>query len=122
VLHSFAGAESLRSAWDELVLRSGADIYQTFDWCRLWWHHYGAGRQLHLLLCFLGEELVGLVPAFIETLWLGPARIRVAKLVGADFSLHLCNLPVISDALPSVTSRAIHAIRISIFRTRSTNT
>jgi CelD/BcsL family acetyltransferase involved in cellulose biosynthesis len=108
LLHSFADAKPLRSAWNELVLRSGADIYQTFDWCRLWWQYYGARRQLHLLLCFSGEELVGLVPGFIETLWLGPARLRVAKLVGADFTIQLCNLPILSGALPSVVSRAIH--------------
>jgi CelD/BcsL family acetyltransferase involved in cellulose biosynthesis len=108
VLHSFSGAESYRSVWDDLVLRAGADVYQTFDWCRLWWHYYGERRQLHILLCFSGEELVGLVPAFIETLWLGPARLRVAKLVGADYTLHLCNLPVLAEALPSVISRAIH--------------
>jgi CelD/BcsL family acetyltransferase involved in cellulose biosynthesis len=51
---------------------------------------------------------VGLVPAFIETLWLGPARVRVAKLVGSDFTLHLCNLPVLPDALARATSRALH--------------
>jgi CelD/BcsL family acetyltransferase involved in cellulose biosynthesis len=108
VLHSFAGAESFHSAWNDVVFRTGADVYQTFDWCRLWWHYYGDRRQLHILLCFSGEELVGLVPAFIETLWLGPTRLRVAKLVGADHTLQLCNLPVLAEALPSVISRAIH--------------
>ena len=107
LLHSFVDAEPFRSDWNGLVLRSGADVYQTFDWCRLWWKYYGDRRQLHLLLCFSGEELVGLVPAFIETLWLGPVRLRVAKLVGADYTLNLCNLPVLADALPSVVSRAI---------------
>jgi len=108
VLHSFAEPESLRSAWNDLVLRSGADVYQTFDWCRLWWQHYGERRQLHLLLCFLGEELVGMVPAFVETLWLGPVHLRVAKLVGSDFGINLCNLPVVRDSLQRVVSRAIH--------------
>ena len=97
VLHSFADAESLRPIWNELVLRSGADLHRLDD----------PRRQLHLLLHFSNEELVGMVPAFVETLWLGPVRLRVAKLVGADFSLHLCNLPVMPDALPSVTAHAI---------------
>ena len=107
VLHAFPDDGPLRLAWNQLVLRSGADIYQTYDWCRLWWQHYGANRQLHLLLCFSGEHLVGVVPAFIETLWLGLGRIRVAKSVGADFTLNLCNLPVDRAALPRVISRAI---------------
>lgn len=108
VLHSFTEAERYREAWNELVHASGTDIYQTFDWCRIWWSHYGARRQLHLLLCFSGEKLVGLVPAFIETLWLGSAPIRVAKLVGSDFSLQLCNLPVLSGFLQRVISQSIH--------------
>jgi CelD/BcsL family acetyltransferase involved in cellulose biosynthesis len=107
VLHSFEDAQSLRQAWNDLVLRCGADVYQTFDWCQIWWRHYGAGRQLHLLLCFCSEELIGVVPAFVETLWLGPVRLRVAKLVGADFSLHLCNLPVAADAFSAAVSNTI---------------
>jgi len=35
-LHSFADAESLRPAWNDLVLRCGADVYQTFEWCQIW--------------------------------------------------------------------------------------
>lgn len=108
VLHSFEEAERYRGAWNELVLSSGTDIYQTFDWCQIWWRHYGAGRQLHLLLCFSDNKLVGLVPAFIETLWLGPAPIKVAKLVGSDFSLHLCNLPILDGVLQQVVSQSIH--------------
>lgn len=107
ILHSFAEAEPFRTAWDDLAARSGADVYQTFDWCSIWWKYYGEKRSLHLLLCYSGEELVGVVPGFIETLWLGPIRIRAAKLVGSDFTLHLCNLPVLASALPTVVSRAI---------------
>ncbi len=108
VLHSFAEAEAYRSAWDDLVLRSGADVYQTFDWCRLWWQYYGTKRELHLLLCFAGEELVALIPAFVETLGLSPARLRVAKLVGSDFTLHLCNLPILAGALEFAVVRALN--------------
>jgi CelD/BcsL family acetyltransferase involved in cellulose biosynthesis len=107
-MNSFAEAEPFRSVWNGLVLRSGADVYQTFDWCRIWWKYYGDRRHLSLLLCFSGEELVGLVPAFIETLWLGPSRLRVAKLLGSDFSLQLCNLPILPEALPRVVSGALH--------------
>lgn len=107
VLLSFTDAEPYHAAWNDLVLRSGADVYQTFEWCRLWWRHYGTRRQLQLLLGFSGDELVGVIPAFMETLWLGPARIRVAKLIGSDFSLQLCNLAVLPEVLEAVVSRTI---------------
>lgn len=106
-LNSFREAERYRIAWNELVARSGADIYQTFEWCDVWWKHYGMGRDLHLILCFTGQELVGIIPAFIESLRLGPARLCVAKLIGADFSLTLCNLPVAPCARHSVTTKGI---------------
>ena len=105
--HSFAGAEPHHQAWNELALRSGADIYQTFEWCRAWWRHYGSGRKLSLLLCFSGDDLVGVVPSFMETLWLGPVWVRTAKLIGSDFSLQLCNLPVMADVLDRVVSLTV---------------
>lgn len=107
VLHSFAEAESFRAPWNDLVFRSGSDVYQTFDWCRLWWEYYGTNRELHLLLCFAGEELVGLIPAFVDNLGARPASLRVAKLVGSDFSLHLCNLPILPDAFQFAVAHAI---------------
>lgn len=99
VLHSFSDAESFTQAWNALVLHTGADVYQTFDWCSLWWKYYGKRRQLHLLLFFSGKELVGLIPTFIETVWLGFTFVRTAKIIGSDFSLQLCNLPVSPSAL-----------------------
>jgi len=48
--------------------------------------HYGRGRELRL---FVGRDqagaVVGLLPMFVETLWLGPLRLRWAKIVGCDF-------------------------------------
>ena len=78
-LSSFHDAESYRAAWNDLVLRAGADVYQTFEWCSIWWKYYGTKRQLHLILAFQGNDLIGIVPAFTESLWLGPLNLRVAK-------------------------------------------
>jgi CelD/BcsL family acetyltransferase involved in cellulose biosynthesis len=107
VIEAFADAEPFRAEWNELVVRSGCDIYQTYEWCSVWWRHYGSRRQLQILLYFLGGELVGVIPAFIENLWLGPVRIRVGKLIGSDFSIQFCNLAVMSDALGDSVSSAI---------------
>ena len=94
VLESFDEAETFSVVWDDLVMRTDTDIYQTFDWCRIWWRHYGQGRRLQLLLGFSDDRLVGVMPLFTEILWLMPVRIRVAKLVGSDFSLQFCNLAI----------------------------
>ncbi|MDB6169031.1 MAG: glycosyl transferase family protein [Verrucomicrobia bacterium] len=107
VTASFEAAETLRNQWDDLVVRAGGDVYQTYDWCRIWWKHYGDRRQLHLLLFYSGEELVGIIPAFTEILWLGPVRVKAAKMVGGDSTIHLCNLPVLSSALRPAVSQAL---------------
>lgn len=106
IFQSFDDVSTYASAWDDLVLRSGADIYQMYDWCSVWWKHYGKDRDLSLFLGFEGDQLIGIFPAFVETLWIGPVWLRVAKLVGADFSLQTCNLAIeeaqVSDFLHAV--------------------
>jgi CelD/BcsL family acetyltransferase involved in cellulose biosynthesis len=108
IFDAFSDVEFLHSAWNDLVLRSQSDIYQTFEWCHIWWRHYGFGRKLQLVLCFSGTELVGVIPAFVEDLMLWPVRIKVAKLIGADSSIQFCNLAVMSHLLEMAVFSAIH--------------
>lgn len=55
----------LLGAWDTLVAESAADsVFLTREWLMSWWVAYGGKRQLTLLLCFDGAELVGLVPLY----------------------------------------------------------
>jgi CelD/BcsL family acetyltransferase involved in cellulose biosynthesis len=110
VFESYDEAGTFSAAWDDLVIRTGTDIYQTYDWCRIWWRHYGQGRRLQLLLGFSDDRLVGVMPIFTEILWLVAARIRVAKLVGSDFSLQSCNLAIEDIYLPAFVAEAIERL------------
>jgi CelD/BcsL family acetyltransferase involved in cellulose biosynthesis len=91
VEQSFDACKSIAAMWDQLVLAVGGDIYMTYDWCRIWWKYYGTGREL-AIYSFLDVtgELVGVFPICIERIRLGPIWLRVAKLVGSDSSLTLC--------------------------------
>ena len=87
--HDFGAARAnglSQKAWDAFVHGHGGDIYMSYDWCRLWWEHYGKGRELRL---FVGRDnsgsVIGLLPMFVETVWLGPVRLRWAKIIGCDF-------------------------------------
>ena len=101
-LTSFQAAETIRAEWDQLVAAVDCAIYQSFDWCRIWWRHYGEGRSLHLLLCREGNSLCGVMPLFGETLVCGPIRLRILKPIGADHTPQHCDVPCQARALPSL--------------------
>lgn len=54
---------ALRPAWNRLA---AGQPFRSWDWQVAWWRHYGktADRQLHVLACFEGEELIGLLPCY----------------------------------------------------------
>jgi CelD/BcsL family acetyltransferase involved in cellulose biosynthesis len=80
--------------WDDFVLSVRGDIYVTFDWCRIWWRHYGRGRTLRVFVFRRNGQLVGLAPMFIERVWLGLINVKIGKRVGADFALTIFALPL----------------------------
>ena len=105
VLTTFAANPVEPAAWDAFVASAGGEVYFSYDWCRIWWEHYGQGRQLRVFLFHVGPELVGIVPLVIERLRVGPLPIRLARLLGTDSTLAVLHPPV----------RPEHAV--AIFRT-----
>lgn len=101
---SFDDAQTFETEWDGLVASLNGSLYSTFTWCQVWWRHYGEGRDLRLITVRVGDELVGVLPFFIDRLRpLVPfGRARVAKLVGAD------STPALIDPLvdPNVAEEA----------------
>jgi CelD/BcsL family acetyltransferase involved in cellulose biosynthesis len=94
VFTSFEDAREIASEWDRLVERLDGSLYMTSRWCEIWWRHYGRGRELRLCAVRAGDELVGVVPFCIDRLWVPVGRTRVAKLVGADSTVSLVELPI----------------------------
>lgn len=86
VYDSFGKLASLQSEWDEFVESVGCDIFLTYDWCRLWWKYYGKGRRLCVFVFHYQGKLAGLIPMYIEKLWLGPVYLRIGKIIGTDFT------------------------------------
>ncbi len=54
--------DALGPEWRELSARSGATVFQTYEWLRPWWTHFGAGRTLHCLVFRAGDGVVGITP------------------------------------------------------------
>lgn len=107
VAHSFDAVGLSREEWDDFVLAAGGDIYSSYDWCRIWWEHYGRGRILRVLVFREGDKLIGLVPMFIERIWVGPFRVRIAKRVGSDFAMDVFGFAVRTDWSSKIYARIV---------------
>jgi CelD/BcsL family acetyltransferase involved in cellulose biosynthesis len=108
---SFEELAALQPQWDELVESVGASIFLTYDWCRVWWRHYGRGRDLRLFVFRSNGALVGLVPLFLERVWIGPVWLDVAKLVSSDFTLAQFSLPIDAPWLREVIRALFGALQ-----------
>lgn len=53
-----------KNEWNKLVDRTGASIFQTFEWNDLWWKNFGEGT-LKIIEANDGGKLVGIAP-FVE--------------------------------------------------------
>jgi CelD/BcsL family acetyltransferase involved in cellulose biosynthesis/RimJ/RimL family protein N-acetyltransferase len=109
VFHTFAQANRLRSAWDELAAREG-DLFCSFDWCSIWWQHYGKGRRLRIHAFHKGGKLVGIVPLFEEIHALGLFEVRALRIVGCDHTTTTCNIAVYPDCVRDVTAALVRSI------------
>jgi CelD/BcsL family acetyltransferase involved in cellulose biosynthesis len=69
-LDAYTKADSLGSLADEwrglLQTAIHNSIFATPEWAETWWRSFGDGRELCLLTLREGNELVGIVPLFIE--------------------------------------------------------
>lgn len=90
----FDEAAALQPAWDALVERTSGDLFASFDWCAVWWRHYGSKRKLHVFAAFDGDNLVAVLPLFSETRWAGLVPVRVVRLVGCDHSVTTCGFAI----------------------------
>ncbi len=77
----------LQPRWDRFIEDFGGDLFATYDWCRIWWKYYGAGRRLEIHLFRSNDQIIGILPLFHETLRIGPVAARLIRLVGCDHSV-----------------------------------
>ena len=102
-VHSdFASLDGLREAWDALAIKLKASVHMSYDWQRVWWEFYQGARQLRVFTFFSDDDLVGIVPTYLDTFGAGPLRFRVARLVGASIPPHLLQPPVRETFMPAV--------------------
>ena len=83
---NFEEAEPIKSEWDQFVEAQTADIFLTYDWCRIWWKYYGRKREPLLFVFRNNGQICGILPMFRGKIRLGPFSARVVKLMCTDYS------------------------------------
>lgn len=84
VVDDAAGFDALETEWNALLERCDASVFQSFEWQRTWWRHFGEARRgarLHLVTLRGPEGLAAIAPLFVERV-LGPLRLRRLLFVG----------------------------------------
>ena len=94
IMGSFDELATVAEEWDSFVERSGSDIYFVTDWLEAWWTYYGKNRTLRCFLIRKNGATVAALPFFIQTIVFGPLRLKVARFVGADFTIPVFFPPI----------------------------
>ena len=76
--------DALRSDWENLERACGnRSLFMSWQWQRLWWAHYGAGRQLRLFVARDAQQVVGVLPMYQRTWRWGPLCLYQLRTVGS---------------------------------------
>ncbi len=61
--------DALERSWNALLETTDASVFQSFEWQRTWWKHFGepnTAASLHIIVLSDGNEVVGIAPFFVE--------------------------------------------------------
>jgi CelD/BcsL family acetyltransferase involved in cellulose biosynthesis len=102
VYENFEELCGLQSEWDAFMESVDAEIFLTFDWCRIWWKFYGKKRRLAIFVFREQNNICAILPLFFETIWLGPISVRAIRIVGADYMPVTVSVPIKKDFINRV--------------------
>jgi CelD/BcsL family acetyltransferase involved in cellulose biosynthesis len=93
IVSSEAGFDALGQAWGRLVDEGGISVFQSFEWQRTWWKHFGENNpwmRLHIIVVSYEGQPVAIAPCCVETLTtLGLLHIRCLSFLGRGKSDYL---------------------------------
>jgi CelD/BcsL family acetyltransferase involved in cellulose biosynthesis len=104
--------DALEPAWTALFDAFGTFAFQSFEWNRTWWRHFGEAdpaRTLEILVVTDGDEVAAIAPFFVEALpVLGTIPVRRLFLIARDHSDYLEPLVRADDAAECLQALAGH--------------
>ncbi len=92
-----------RDSWNKLTRKNPM---MSMEWLTAWWHHYGIGHQLHIVACAQGEQLVGVLPCYLQqTLFGKQIRLLGSGTVCSDYLSALVDSACASDVYDTMHAR-----------------
>jgi len=82
--------DALEPEWDRLLEQCPATVFQSFEWLRAWWRHFGGSRSLDCVVFRDRGVLVGIAPMLREQVRvLGIPIVRRLQFLGVGLSDYL---------------------------------
>jgi len=87
VITTVSAFDSLEDTWNELVEDLDVTVFQTYDWNRTWWRHFGANGSLLIFVLYQDEKAVGIAPLFIDPVIIrGKKQFSYLRIIGSTVS------------------------------------
>lgn len=105
-VHFGAGLfQELEGPWRDLASHSpNASPFQTIEWNRIWWRHFGGARQPQVHAVYDGKDLVGLMPIMRTH---GPWRTLRPMGLGPSDYLHPLARPGLEEDVARVVLESV---------------
>ncbi len=102
VYKNFEELQNIREQWDNFIESIGCEIFLTYDWCRIWWKHYGQAKPLRIFVFKDADKIVGILPTYIDNISIGPLCIKAARIVSSTFVPAEFSPPISNEFLKPV--------------------
>jgi CelD/BcsL family acetyltransferase involved in cellulose biosynthesis len=110
VYENFEDIRKLQPEWDAFMESVDAEIFLSFDWCRIWWKYYGRKRRLAVFVFREKYDICAILPLFLDTIWIGPTFVRAVRMVSADYMPVTVSVPVKEESLEQVIKLLLEKI------------
>jgi len=79
--------DRLDDTWNELVGDLNVTVFQTYDWNRTWWRHFGVNGRLLIFVLYHNQKAVGIAPMFTDpVIIMGKKRFSYLRIIGSTVS------------------------------------
>lgn len=104
----------LKDSWDTLTHSAGSDVFQLHEWQHSWWEVFGENNELHIVTYWLEDELIAILPFFIQNITLSRFRFsRTLQLIGSHLTTAKGGILPVDKAFGGYLDIIVHPDHIS---------